>query len=308
MRIDGVLREKPAANDHQTWKGLRIVLTETFQAVQIFLDGRDNDNRPFEPSRTASFRGYESYLKELISSIADIQTLARAAISPQCRRIFEADPIMEGLSVDKTEIDRLPRSPEEWEQATERPVAFFNSNNHSTHTSRPHLVMDLSVIRSDCLDIARRPAVSISSAPVHCEVKLLLHLYNERRQSTNPPRPPAYSYVGVPKFSCLGCFAFISAFSELFRTRFVTKGTHSRAYWPWGFPHDCPQHEDLRKRVYEKLAEHWVPSYRGYVVEKISLPPDSTAPSGPTDGGIIDEGPLGEFREFRQKRKAERGD
>jgi hypothetical protein len=123
---------------------------------------------------------------------------------------------------------------------------------------------------------------------LHCEVKLLLHLFTEQRQSTNP-KPAAYSYLGVSKLSCLGCFEFLSAFNEVLGTRFVTKGTHSKAYSPWAFPEGCAEHDQLLEQVYKRLTNHWVPWYNGYVTENVSLAPDSTAQSDPTQSGIVDE-------------------
>ncbi|KAL1967557.1 hypothetical protein VTN77DRAFT_3072 [Rasamsonia byssochlamydoides] len=259
MRVGGVLREKPAADDHKTWHNLRIVLKMTFKAVQRFF-------LTAKTMATGLLNGAAPFLSAVMN---------------------------QGLPSDQTEIDWLPRSSEEWEQAMERLVAYFN---HFSRTSS-RLMMNQSVVRSDCLDIAKRPP--LYSAPVHCEVKLLLHLFNEHHQSTDPPKPPAYSYLGSSKLSCLGCSTFLSAFNEVFGAHFATKGTHSKAYWPWGFPHSCPRHEDLRNRVYEKLTNHWVPSYEGYMAE------DSTAPSSPTYGGIIDEDLDGRFEEISKKWEAE---
>lgn len=99
---------------------------------------------------------------------------------------------------------------------------------------------------------------------------------------------------------------FIKSFNHVHGTHFVVNGTpHSKAYWPWGFPTDCPDHHTLFKAVYDQLIEHWVPSYKGFAVEKAPLAPDSTAPSGPTEGGIVARDPVAEWLEQRKKRKAD---
>lgn len=86
----------------------------------------------------------------------------------------------------------------------------------------------------------------------------------------------------------------------------MTQGTHSKADWPWGFPDKCPRHKELCDRVYKRLIEHGVPSYAGFVVEKVPLPPDSTPQSGPTDGGIVDEDLQGEYLELSRMVNAQR--
>lgn len=139
MRIDGVLREKPASRDDQSWHMLRIFLKETSRAIKSFLNSEEDARLSLELSRTSSFRGYKSYLKEIMSTIADTELLTRAAISPLCRPIFQANSTVSGLSDYQIRLDRLPQSSEEWQQAMERPVGYFN---HS-HTSS-QLVMGMS--------------------------------------------------------------------------------------------------------------------------------------------------------------------
>ena len=155
--------------------------------------------------------------------------LARAAVSPQYKDIFNKTPNIVGLPEEHREINTFPRSADQWELAMERPMSYYNQLPPHVYSRR---VMDMTVISRDCLEIARRPCPR--SSPVHCEVKLLLHLFDEEKQSTNP-KPPAYSYIGLSKLSCLGCFNFLLTFNEVLGTRFVTKGTHSKAYFHGDF-------------------------------------------------------------------------
>ena len=113
--------------------------------------------------------------------------MARATVSPQCKDIFDKMPNIVGLPEEYREINTFPRSPDQWELAMERPMNYYNQLPH---------VSSRRVISRDCFTMAQLQ--HHRSAPVHCEVKLLLHLFAEEQQSTNP----AYSYVGLSKLSC----------------------------------------------------------------------------------------------------------
>lgn len=89
-----------------------------------------------------------------------------------------------------------------------------------------------------------------------------------------PTRPGPY----LEEWFREACFEFLSAFNEVLGTRFVTKGTHSKAYFSWAFPEGCPEHDQLCEEVYKRLTNHWVPWYKGYVPENVPL----TAQSDPT--------------------------
>jgi OTT_1508-like deaminase len=260
LRADGELLEKPAFDDNETWEGLRKMLKGASTAIMALLDGK----RPISMGGSL-----ESYLRKILSITADIKNMARAAVSPQCKDIFDKIPNIVGLPGEYREINtfKFPRSPDQWELAMERPMSYYNQLPHVSSRR----VMDMTVISRDCFTIAQLQ--HHRSAPVHCEVKLLLHLFAEEQQSTNP-KPPAYSYIGLSKLSCLGCFNFLLAFNEVFGTRFVTKGTHSKAYFPWGFPESYAEHDQLVNQVYMRLTNHLVPWYNGYVPENVPLAPD----------------------------------
>ena len=295
LRAEGVLLKKPAFDDSDTWEGLRQALKGISQAILDLLEDLLPGKRPISAGGSL-----ECYLRKIVSIIADTKKLARAAVSPQYKDIFNKTPNIVGLPEEHREINTFPRSADQWELAMERPMSYYNQLPPHISSRR---VMDMTVISRDCLEIARRPCPR--SSPVHCEVKLLLHLFDEEKQSTNP-KPPAYPYIGLSKLSCLGCFNFLLTFNEVLGTRFVTKGTHSKAYFPWGFPESCVEHDQLVDQFYMRLTSHLVPWYNGYVPENVPLAPDATAQSDLTQGDIVNDDFKSTLNEKVEEWKAEK--
>src|SRR5271154_2898636 len=124
---------------------------------------------------------------------------------------------------------------------------------------------------------------------LHCEVRILLHIF--KTENEFPSIPKAYTYVGVTKLSCRGCRAFFEAFNRMHRTRFVTKGSHSKSYWPWQFPPSFPKSDIVLFHTYHFIAQRWVGSYDGYMVHRVPLSPDSDAQSSTSGSYIPDLSP-----------------
>jgi hypothetical protein len=149
MRAEGgVLCPKPATDDNNTWNELRVILKAASQAIQTFLEGRDTGQWPFYLSRSL-----ESYLRKVMSVMADVKILTRMAVSPQCRGIFDREPTIHGLPDQHRTIDSFPHSSDEWEEAIERPMAYYNQLPHVSS----HRVMDMDVVSEHCFEIIKHP-------------------------------------------------------------------------------------------------------------------------------------------------------
>ncbi|KAF8415593.1 hypothetical protein EV426DRAFT_722095 [Tirmania nivea] len=84
--------------------------------------------------------------------------------------------------------------------------------------------------------------------PVHCEVALVQ--YYHQNSSIVPP----FNYIGVSKLSCLCCHLFLCEFAKETKKNFKTRGTHSKIYYPWGFPELGTPDGALEGRIQEQLA------------------------------------------------------
>ena len=111
---------------------------------------------------------------------------------------------------------------------------------------------------------------------VHCEVKILTHIFETEAET--PDIPKAYTYIGVSKLCCRGCHSFFESFNAIHATCFTTKGPHNKSYWPWQFPQSVPG--GVLFHTYLSIAERWIESYSGYTVKWVSPVPDSDAQSG----------------------------
>ena len=117
---------------------------------------------------------------------------------------------------------------------------------------------------------------------IHCEVRILLHIFNteNENENENSGTSKAYTYIGVSKLSCRGCQAFFESVNRVHKTRFVTKGSHSKAYGHWEFPESIPNNDMVLFYTYRLIAQRWVGFYDGYEVGHDPLAPDSDAQSG----------------------------
>ncbi|KAL1885941.1 hypothetical protein Plec18167_001442 [Paecilomyces lecythidis] len=284
----GNLSQKPSTDE--SWHELCIILRSAFISIRQFMDYFEKF-----PAARSSFMDASlvTYLREIKSCIADIEILVRAATSPQCRRIFERSLVIIPLPMEEGATDMMPDGVPQWREALEVALTCYNELPHvsSKRTMDPHLVY------GDCVEISMRN-YNVRGY-VHCEVKLLTYLYTSRSE-----KGPAYSYIGLSKLCCLPCYAFVQTFNEVFGTKFVIKGTHSKLYVPWIFPGDCPQHDRVAEGVYKRLANHVVPWYHGFVPENV--PSDYTAQSNPSRGGIDLEWSDAETDEIMKKNRTRR--
>ncbi|KAL1845498.1 hypothetical protein Plec18170_009755 [Paecilomyces lecythidis] len=286
----GNLSQRPSTDE--SWHELRNILRSTSIAIRRFMDYYER----FPAARSSSMdRSLITYLRKIKSCIADIEILVRAATSPQCRRIFERSPVIIPLPMEQGATDMMPEDVHQWREALEVALTCYNELPHVSAKR----IMDPPVVYNDCFVISTRN--HNINGYIHCEMKLLLYLYTSRDS-----KGPAYSYIGLSKLCCLPCYEFIQTFNEVFGTKFVIKGTHSKVYVPWIFPGDCPQHDRVAEGVYKRLANHVVPWYHGFVPENLPFGPDSTAQSNPSRGGIDLEWSDAETNEIMRRNRARR--
>ena len=64
-------------------------------------------------------------------------------------------------------------------------------------------------------------------ACVHAELRIILHL--------GPPSPVVHP-IGVSKRSCFCCVLWIGSHNRIFRTQWLTSGSHGKPYANWALP------------------------------------------------------------------------
>jgi hypothetical protein len=89
--------------------------------------------------------------------------------------------------------------------------------------------------------------------------------------------PRAYTYIGISKLSCRGCEIFIRAFNKVHHTKFVSKGQHHKAYYPWQFPPVFPESAEVAKEMYEALCKRFGNQYLGFRPKLSPFDDDSEA-------------------------------
>ena len=91
-------------------------------------------------------------------------------------------------------------------------------------------------------------------APVHCECALIAH-YQNRHKSTSDVAP--LGYIGVSESSCRACALFFEVSNSFASSRFYTRGSHQKWYFPWAMP-EC----DLKisDEFVARLANHLCPA------------------------------------------------
>jgi hypothetical protein len=218
-------------------------------------------------------------LHKIESLTNDIQVLKKLANSPQCKQLFTFKFKVIPLRGQVSKAISVPQTPKDWETVFEKALLF--RNRHKPEEGEDY-VIDEEKIEEDTAYMAREAIKR--DLVIYCEVGILLHIF--KTENENPGILKAYTYVGVSKLYCRGCRAFFEAFNRVHETRFVTKGSHSKSYWPWQFPLSFPESDLVRFHTYHFIAQRWVGSYDGYMVRRVPLSPDSDAQTG-TSGSYV---------------------
>ena len=278
-RDEGATTGKPRHDDTKAWMKLWDCLQFTKDAIDTFLD--DGGFRPEDVAAANTFLGYESYLRKVESLTNDIRVLMKLANSPQCKQLLtfklEATPLPGQVS----KAISVPQTPKDWETVFEKALLFRNKYKIQ---GQENYVIDTKKMEEDTAYMARNAIKR--DLVIHCEVRILLHIFKTENENENPSIPKAYTYVGVSKLSCTGCHAFFDAFNRVHETRFVTKGSHRKSYLQWQFPPSFPKSDMVLFYTYFLIAPLWVGFYDGYMVKRVSLASDSTAQTG-TSGSYV---------------------
>jgi len=212
------------------------------------------------------------YLARKIESFAnDIRVLLKAANSPQCRRLFTYGFNVRALPIVNSQTASVPATSEQWETVLEKALLFRNSVKGRMEGD---FLINTKRVMEDTAYMAKE--VISQSLVVHCEVKLLTHIFETETIGI----PKTYTYIGVSKLSCRGCQAFFESFNDVHGTSFTTKGSHSKSYWPWQFPQQSfAKRDEVLSQTYWLLAKCWVESYNGYTAKRVSFAPQSSSGS-----------------------------
>ena len=267
-REENPVTGKPSHDDANSWALLWATLVSAKVAIDKFLNA--GGFRGEDMKRAQNFFEYESYLRKIESFANDIHVLQKAANSPQCKRLFAFAFKVNPLPAQEFTAKSVPQTSKEWETILEKALLFRNLHKHRTQGS---FVIDIKKVKEDTAYMATEAIKH--KLVVHCEVKILTHIFKTEAEISGTPK--AYTYIGVSKLSCLGCQAFFESFNDIHGTSFTIKGSHSKSYWPWQFPLSFAEKDAVLFRTYWSIAEHWVESYNGYKAKRVSLAPDSEA-------------------------------
>lgn len=274
----------PASQDKHNWKLLLALLRESQRCIKDFLGGPGFTRS--ELSRVSRFAKWETYLLKIAAIMNDVDVLIKCANSPQCKALFEMAFDVNILPETSSKADKVPITAEDWEQTLERALFQYNILGKQQVEFEPK-VLNIPVIKRDTAYMARE--VISRNLVVHCEVKVLLHIARTEADDDGNRPANAYSYIGVSKLSCRGCHAFLQAFNKVHGSKFITKGTHGKSYWPWQFPQNFPRSEQTAIYTFNILVHRWANTYNGYVAKTVPLGPDSTAGSQTSQTMIWDQ-------------------
>jgi hypothetical protein len=201
--------------------------------------------------------------------INDIGVLSKLPQSSRCKQLFTFEFTVKALYGQVSKANSVPQTPKDWETVFEKALLFRNDQG----LDGEDYVIDIEKIEEDTAYMAREAIKR--DLVIHCKVRILVYIF--KTEDEVPSTPKAYTYIGVLKLSCRGCRAFFTAFNRVHNTRFVTKGSHNKSCWPWQFPQSFPKSETVLSLTYSFIAQRWVGSYDGYVVQLVPLAPDSDA-------------------------------
>jgi hypothetical protein len=221
----------------------------TKYAISTFLD--DGGFGAEDATTAEAFLDYESYLCKVVSLANDIEVLLQLAHSPQCKHLFAFKFKVTPLGEQASKAIGVPQAAKDWETVFEKALIFRNRDKFE---GAEDYVICTKKVEEDAAYMAREAIKR--DLIIHCEVKLLLHIF--RIENELPDTPKAYTYIGVSELSCRGCSAFFEFFNRIHNTRFVTKGSHGKSYWPWQFPPACPESGTVLEYTYRFIAQEWV--------------------------------------------------
>ncbi|KAF8416745.1 hypothetical protein EV426DRAFT_396420 [Tirmania nivea] len=179
------------------------------------------------------------YLEKVLSIYGYFTTLMNWARSPFLRVSLSMTTRVQVLA-ESSKAPSLPTNEDAWEAVLND--LFESANVDPTDQSFVAESAKHAWLRY------RPKRAKLKRCPIHCEVALVQHYHQS--SSIVPP----LCYIGVSKLSCLCCHLFLREFAKETKKNFKTRGTHSKIYYPWGFPELGALDGALEGRIQEQMA------------------------------------------------------
>ena len=207
----------------------------------------------------------ERYLQKLVTVHTYIECLIRYAHLPRLRRHFYNKKFAVETVRQPCVTVVMPKA-RDWERVVADALQFPNLFDNSN----PKVVRLFKTLKSNSRYLGT------VRAPIHCECALITH-YQNRPNSLSVV--PPLEYIGVSKLSCKACALFFEASNKASSSRFYTRGSHQKWYFPWAMPKCKPE-------ISDEFALH-LSNYLGRALEHKGIPrrrhSDSSAGTIKTD-------------------------
>ncbi|KAF8542618.1 hypothetical protein BDD12DRAFT_823914 [Trichophaea hybrida] len=173
----------------------------------------------------------DRYFRKVTLLHSAISKLGRFSRSPRMYRLFAKKLTIIALS-GPSQLVKLPTKENDWEQVFQNAL----STGGFAFVSSP-----IEIINSAMKQFPRCQM----SCRVHCECLILWHF-------SRMPKVKPVNYIGVSKLSCAGCSAVFEAYNTYRTTKYYTRGSHGKWYFPWLMP---AYSNEFTEMVYGVLAK-----------------------------------------------------
>ena len=190
------------------------------------------------------------YLTKITCVVKSIKALLGAAKHPRYRFIFRATFTVTRLEPRMGEHN-IPDSTTGWEAVISR---LLEEKNRRKQDDEHEYELDEEVVQMHTKLLTEKH--SHPKAYVHNECLIIRNLLLL-------PTPRAYSYIGVSKLSCRGCFEYIRAANSVHGTRFITRGWDQKWTFPWGFA-SIQKEDKVAAKMYNGVATMLSRTYWGF--------------------------------------------
>ena len=219
------------------------------------------------------------YLSKIVSVIKDIKILTKAANSPRMRYLFSRDFQVIALKGSGDIKFNLPKSQAGWTQLVQNTLRCRNETAKAK--GEVSFQLNQNTVQQHIAQMCKTPLRSTNY--VHCELNIVNHIL----QSSEPG---FLNYIGVSKLCCRGCSQCIEAVNHVLGSRFKTKGTHQKFYYPWRFP-TLPEANFVAARMRNTMCFLFGQMYEGFCPKTQPCLSDSEAAVlSSTDDGSDSEG------------------
>ena len=269
--------EAPNIMSSDQWAHLPLILNSLQSRIE-----KTEDNFQELKSLMPTPFPVQGYLEKITSISQNITALLNAASSPRLKAIFALSFTVTNLA-PITETYELPTMSNEWDSVI---VKILNEKNRTREFSEDEC--ELTKLAWEDAEYVATKGPHIADAPVHCECNIIQHFLK-------PGQSPIYSYIGVSKLSCRGCWEYIAAVNEVYGARYQTKRAHVKWYYPWGFA-SISRESQVAAIMFTKIAQkigRVYPGFRSKTAatqsdnETQSLSPDDEPSSDKEDDDVV---------------------